>query len=102
MRDRLGNDHDVIVVGRDGEAEVATGGAPKRARPNGADGGGSGGVRSVGAAGNGGGAGASGAATASAGTAGEAAGRAAGGSGVGAGAAVPPSVERERSVSAAP
>ena len=70
VRDRLRNGHDVIVVGRDGEAEGATGGAPKRARPNGADGGGSGGVRFAGAAGEGGGASASGAATASAGTVG--------------------------------
>ena len=49
VRDRLRNGHDVIVVGCDGETKVATGGAPKRARPHGA-GGGSGEVGSAGGA----------------------------------------------------
>ena len=100
VRDRLRNGHDVIVVGRDGGAEGATGGAPKRARPNGADGGGSGGVRFAGAAGEGGGASVLGAAAASAGTVGDTAGGTAGGGGVDAGAAVTPTVEYKRSVPA--
>ena len=85
----------LIVVGRDGETEVATGSAPKRARPNG-------GVRPANAAGGGGGVGASGAAAASSGAAGETAVGADGDGGADVDAAVPLSVEHERSVSAAP
>jgi len=102
VRDRLRNNHDVIVVGRDDEADVATGSAPKHARPNGGSGGEGGGVRPAGAAGGSGDAGASGAAAARSGAAGEAAVGAAGGGGSVVGAAVPLSVEHERSVSAAP
>jgi len=89
VRGRLRNGHDVIVVGRDGEADIAVGGAPKRARPNGAGGGGSGRARSAGAADGGGNARATNTATASAGAAGEATATAAGGGGGDTGAAVP-------------
>ena len=102
VRDRLRNNHDVIVVGRDGEADVATGSAPKRARPNGGGGGEGGGVRPANAAGGGGDVGASGAAAASSGAAGETTVGAAGGGGADVDAAVPLSVEHGRSVSAAP
>ena len=65
VRDRLRNGHDVIVVGREGGTDVATGGAPKRARSNGAGGDGGGGVRAGGGAGDGSDAGTTSTATAS-------------------------------------